>query len=297
MSFVYESDVGVGAESLPDSQLYTFIDEPRQYAMYFLEGQRLIRDLALLHTVRAAGFAYFRDAVLSIQPMIAFLKRGEQLGFYIDSEEPYFRLKIETGHHGDMRCVLFPDDFREFLETMNGIVRVRKLFPHNRPPYDSVIKAEALALRAIVNRVLQDSFQVNSVVRVSPVSDQSLMLHLLPPLSGKEDYEYSIEAARQRRSGIEQSLDRIFEQALHDDESIEHAFAGIGFRLLGKRRIRLRCGCSRQRMIENLKLVAEREEQSLFDPDQDVLELVCEYCKSKYYVSRDDMANTGNPVN
>ena len=68
-------------------RLYTFVDRRREFALYFLEGQRLIHDLALIHPVRGAGFAYFRDAVLSVQPMIALLKPGEQLGFYIDSVE------------------------------------------------------------------------------------------------------------------------------------------------------------------------------------------------------------------
>ena len=35
------------SESLPESRLYTFIDHAREYALYFLEGQRLIRELAL----------------------------------------------------------------------------------------------------------------------------------------------------------------------------------------------------------------------------------------------------------
>ena len=102
---------------LPHSRLYTFIDTSREYALYFLEGQRLIRDLALIHGVSGAGFAYFRDVVLSVQPIIALLKQGEQLGFYIDSEEPFFRLKIETGHHGVTRCTLLPENFHEFPET------------------------------------------------------------------------------------------------------------------------------------------------------------------------------------
>ena len=66
-----------------------------------VEGQRLIQDLALLHAIQRDGFAYFRDVVLSIEPMIALLKHGEQLGFYIDSANPFFRLKIEPAHHAD----------------------------------------------------------------------------------------------------------------------------------------------------------------------------------------------------
>ena len=94
------------ATALPESRLYTFIDEPREFALYFLEGQRLIHDLAVVHAIRGDGFAYFRDTVLSVQPMIALLKGGEQFGFYIDSEQPYFRLKIEAAHGGATRCAL-----------------------------------------------------------------------------------------------------------------------------------------------------------------------------------------------
>ncbi len=72
---------------IPESRLYTFIDAPREFVMYFLEGQLLIQELALLHSIQRSGFAYFRDVVLSVQPMIALLKQGEQFGFYIDSEE------------------------------------------------------------------------------------------------------------------------------------------------------------------------------------------------------------------
>ena len=82
----------VPSGGLPDSRLYTFLDEQREFALYFLEGQRLIHDLVLTHAVQGPGFAYFRDAVLSVQPMISLIKRGEQIGFYIDSEDPYFRL-------------------------------------------------------------------------------------------------------------------------------------------------------------------------------------------------------------
>ena len=59
---------------LPESRLLTFIDSAREFALYFLEGQRLIHDLALLHGIHGLGFGYWRDAVLSIQPMIGLLE-------------------------------------------------------------------------------------------------------------------------------------------------------------------------------------------------------------------------------
>jgi molecular chaperone Hsp33 len=277
----------------PESRLYTLIDDSREFALYFLEGQRLIQDMALLHPIRRTGFAYFRDVVLSVQPMIAFLKHGEQFGFYIDSAEPYFRLKIETAHHGTTRCMLLPENFQEFPEAMRGLVRVHKLFPDS-PPYESVLKVEGLPLREIVNRVLDDSYQVNCAMMLSEVSDQSVLLHQLPPMPGKDEYEFSPQAVRSRREEIRSSVREIFARALHRRQQIDEAFAEIGFRLLAHRPMRFRCSCSRTRMIENLQPVYQQEGESLFDAGADDLEVVCEYCKSRYRVSRKELSSRAN---
>jgi molecular chaperone Hsp33 len=149
---------------LPASRLDTYLDESRQFALYFLEGQRLIHDLAVLHLPDTTGsrFAWFRDLVLGIQPLIALLKGGEQLGFYIDSERPRFRLKLETNHQGATRCALVADDGCGTPDTMTGLLRLLKLFPNNQPPYQSVLEVRDLPLQAIVNRVLQHSYQVTA---------------------------------------------------------------------------------------------------------------------------------------
>ena len=269
----------------PDSRLYTFIDETREFVLYFLEGQTLIQELALLHPIRRSGFAYFRDVVLSIQPMIALLKQGEQFGFYIDSEQPYFRLKIETSHHGTTRCVLFPEEFQEFPEAMRGLVRVHKLFP-NRPPYESVLRVEGMPLREIVNHVLKHSYQVNGAILLPETSDQSLLLLQLPPPPGTEDYDYSEDVVRARREHFREPLLKIFARALHSAPDIEQAFVDIGFQLLASRPVRLHCYCSRERMIENLHPVYQQQGDQLFETGMDALEVVCEYCKSRYRISR-----------
>jgi molecular chaperone Hsp33 len=285
-----------GGPTIPDSCLYTFIDDAREFALYFLEGQRLIQDLALLHPIRRAGFAYFRDVVLSIQPMIALLKHGEQFGFYIDSDEPYFRLKIETGHQGATRCMLLPEYFREFPEAMRGIVRMYKFFPNNKPPYESVLEAEALPLREIVNHVLQDSYQVHCATLVSPTSDQSLLLHQLPPLR-TEEYDYSQEAVQVRRAQIRETVEQIFARSLHRPAEIETAFVELGFRPLASRPVRFKCSCSRERMIGNLRAVYRTEGKRLFDPGDEALEVTCEYCKQRYRIPRECVERDANSVN
>ena len=80
---------------LKQSQLYTFIDYDKKFALYFLEGQKLIYDLILTHNLKKSGFSYFRSSVLSVQLMMGLLKHGEHLCYYIDLVSPYFRLTIE----------------------------------------------------------------------------------------------------------------------------------------------------------------------------------------------------------
>jgi len=280
---------------LPDSRLYTFIDEPREFALYFLEGQRLIHDLAVTHSVQGKGFAYFRDVVLSVQPTIALLKGGEQFGFYIDSEEPPFRLKIEAAHNGSTRCALTPEEFAQFPVAMHGLVRLQKLFPNNRPPYQSVLEANGLALREIVNRLLTDSYQTNAAVMVSQQADQSGMLHQLPPLQG--EYEYSPDILRARREGIEGGLREIFDRALTDPDEIAAAVKAIGFRLLAVRSIMFRCLCSKDRVLRSLRSLSARDRADLFHPGEEAVEITCEYCKKWYRVSREDLDRAADPMN
>jgi molecular chaperone Hsp33 len=277
------------SSGLPDIRLYTFIDGSKEFSLAFFEGQRLIHDLALIHPIRGKGFAYFRDVVLSVQPMITLLKTGEQFGFYIDSTEPRFRLKIETEQAGDMRCTLVPESFGEFPEAMHGIVRLLKLFPGNRPPYESVLEANGLPLREIVNRILTDSFQTPSVVKLSEKSDQSVMLHRLPPLSDHDAYDYSPGAVRERRRELDDDLDAILDRALTTPEALRDAFAGIGFRLLASRPVRFRCNCSHRRMVHNVMLLGEEAVRGLFEPDQETLEITCDYCKSTYRLTREEL--------
>ena len=274
------------SQTLPESRLYTFIDEPREYALYFLEGQKLIQELALVHPIQGSGFAYFRETVLSVQPMIALLKGGEQIGFYLDSDKPDFRLKIETSHAGATRCMLLPEAFKEFPALMHGLVRVLKLFPNNRPPYESVIQIGGLALRQVVNRVLTDSYQVDCAIQISDVSDQSLMLHQLPMLEGRDE---SPDAVKERRDGIRCKVETLFAKALTDPAEIASAFSAVGFRLLAHRPVRFECRCSRDRMLSHLVPIYQREGESLFDPGSETLEIRCEYCKSKYDYSRSEL--------
>ena len=168
---------------LPESRLYSFIDQKEGFTVNFFEGQKLVHDLAVIHQVIGGGFHYFRDAILSLQPMISFLKPGEGLGIYIDSKAPYFRLKIEMSDQGQMRTLLLPEDFNEFPKTILGKCRIVKLSPGEQQPYTSIIELDNIDFHQVVNKILTESYQVNSEIFLSQTSDQSVMLMKLPEVN------------------------------------------------------------------------------------------------------------------
>lgn len=269
---------------LHQSQLYTFIDKDRKFALYFLEGQKLIHDLVLAHNPKQAGFSYFRTIVLSVQLMLGLLKQRESFCVYIDSESPYFRLKIEMNAMGLMRAMMYSDLLDSTPENVTGQLRLLKFLPSSEMPYQSIVSLDGVDAGEIINEVLQRSYQVKSRISVSKDSDQSFMLHQLP-LSAKET-PADMDAVFAQYAG---PLNDVMKQALMDEDAIAGAMEKIGFKFLASKPVEFRCGCSRQQMIENLKKVANTSDAPLFGPGQDVLETVCQYCGAAYQITQHDI--------
>ncbi|MGM0453082.1 MAG: Hsp33 family molecular chaperone HslO [Thermodesulfobacteriota bacterium] len=269
---------------LHQSQLYTFIDKDKKFALYFLEGQKLIHDLVLTHNPRRAGFSYFRTIVLSVQLMLGLLKQRESFCVYIDSESPYFRLKIEMNAMGLMRAMMYSDLLDSTPENVSGQLRLLKFLPSSEIPYQSIVSLDGVDAGEIINEVLQRSYQVKSRLSVSQDSDQSFMLHQLP-LSAKET-PADIDTVFAQYAG---PLNDVMKQALMDEDAIIGAMEKIGFKFLASKPVEFKCGCSKQQMIENLKRVANTSEEPLFGPGEDVLETLCQYCNTAYPITKQEV--------
>src|SRR5690606_30119690 len=157
------------------------------FTLSLLEGQKLMADLITIHNLGPVALDYYRKSVLTSMQMLNFLKPGENLGFYIDSEHPYFRFKIEINNSGTMRTLLLPEEFTEFPEKITGVCRVSKLFYNHKTPYTSVTKVYEEKHEELTNKVLRESYQTNSEVLTSEEVDQTLMVTKLPPVEIKKE--------------------------------------------------------------------------------------------------------------
>jgi len=276
-----------GATMLSNSRLYSFLDHQKGFNIHFLEGQKLIHDLSITHPLKGSGFAYFRDTLLGIIPIIFFLKPGESLGIYIDSEEPYFRLKIETNSAGHTRTLLLPIEFNQFPMNLTGQVRVTKIFNNNKSPYTSVIEVKDTATKEVINKILKDSYQTNSEVIVSDICDQSILVTKLPSLNINSKNDDSIS----RQEFIAKNklfFQNVFNESTDDIEKIVKIFEEKGFSYLGSRQVSFYCPCSKERMELNLKGMYSKDLEELFK-DQPKVAVTCDYCNKIYEFTLEDL--------
>ncbi len=274
---------------LATSRLYSFLDHKNGFNIHFLEGQKLIHDLAILHPKQGSGFAYFRDTFLGLMPIIFFLKPGESLGLYIDSDEPYFRLKIETNSAGHTRTLLLPEEFNFFPMKISGKVRVTKIFSGNHQPYTSVIELKEVETKNVINQILSESYQTNSEVIVSDVSDQSVLVTKLPSLNVNSSLDDTF-SRQQYIKRNQQFFHDVFEEATDDIEKIVKLFEDHGLAYLGSRQIDFFCPCSKDRMVLNLQGLYKDDLDHLFS-EKDSVEIKCDYCQKTYEVLRSDLSS------
>lgn len=277
---------------LQESRLYSFIDQKEGFTLHFLEGQKLIHDLAIIHNTRAHGFQYFRDAILSIQLMISYLKPGEGLGVYIDSEEPYFRLKVEMSDQGQMRTLLLPDEFDQFPRTIKGKCRVVKTLPNEAQPYTSIVDLDHVSFDEAVNNILKLSYQLQSQIFLSNETDQSVLLMKLPSINVNKiqtNYTFSLEEFWRK---VSPDINKLFSKHTDNYETIQQGVEQLGFIFLGSKEIKFKCHCSRERMIKNLwTLINSNGIDQVFDSSDSSLEIKCDYCKTSYLILKKEFTN------
>lgn len=271
---------------LAASRLYSFLDHKNGFNIHFLEGQKLIHDLVLMHPMKGSGFAYFRDTFLGILPVIFFLKPGESLGIYLDSEDPYFRLKIETNSAGHTRTLLLPEEFNLFPMKVTGNVRITKIFP-GTSPYTSVLSLKDIDSKDVINKIFSESYQTNSEVIVSEISDQSILVNKLPSMNVNS----SIDESLSRKEYIKKNkhfIHEVFEASTDDIEKIVKMFEDNGFSYLGSRQVAFFCPCSKDRMVTNLRGLYSHDLEHLFE-GKEAIDVNCDYCKKTYEITKADL--------
>lgn len=278
---------------LNESRLFSFFDNNHNFTVHFLEGQKLIHDIAVIHKLEKEGFLFYRDILLSFQPMISFLKPREGFGIYIDSSSPQFSFKIETNESGLTRSLIMPESFSLFPETISGQCRISKILPENPTPYTSIIEVNNARIDQIANEILTSSYQMNATVSLANSSDQSMLISKLPSVGGEKTKikkEYSLEDYQNEYADKFQT---IYNKALNNENDIIKCFTDLNFQYLSSKEVKFHCGCSKDRFIVSILSLQNSSIEDVFE-DESEISVRCDYCGKNYEITKDEVNKAFN---
>lgn len=277
---------------MKESRLFSFIDQQSAFTVHFLHAEKLINDIMRIHNIGPTAFKFYQETLLSSAQMLNFMKATENMGFYIDSQEPYFRFKIELNAQGTMRTLLLPEEFDAFPDTVTGKARVTKAFPNNAP-YSSVIELQNESVFNITNRVLQQSYQTKTHIETNPLNF-GLMFSKLPPSSLAKKFDEIIDLPLQdfvdKNSNLAKDIEQLVSKAQKglSEKEIVSFFTEKSFVYLGSKEVKFFCPCSKERMSANMLTLANSDLDEIFR-DKDSVEVRCDYCNSIYDISKDQL--------
>lgn len=270
------------------SRQYHFINNTHGFSVSFIEGHAALEELNRIHNIGSYAFSFYQKTLMSSLQMVNFLKVNEHLGFYIDSEDPYYRFKVEISPSGTFRTLLLPEDFDDFPKSLTGKCRLSKMAV-GKTPYTSILEFQDHPLEELVNEIIQKSYQIDARTLLAKDESSSLMVMKLPPSNVNKKIE---DFEDLKLPQIQELYKDLFDKALALKESnleeIVNLFEEQGFNYLGSKEIKFHCPCSKQRMADNLLSLPLKDQTELFQT-QKTIEVRCDYCNSIYDVHEHDV--------
>jgi molecular chaperone Hsp33 len=210
------------------------------------------------------------------------------MGIFVDSEQPYFRFKLEMNETGTFRNMLLHDKVLGGNNHWTGKIRLVKMMPNSKTPYQSVIEMDNLTGDELLNVILEQSYQSKCHLVLSESSDQVVLIHLLPQKNyDKHGFAPEVtlsEVVKQWREKLEQ----IMLQGLMEEQSVIKVFENLGLSYLSSKEISFYCPCSQQQMLHNLKKLGVDELQQILEEDGQI-EIICDYCNHQYIFTSEDL--------
>ncbi len=270
------------------SRQYHFICNKNGFSISVIEGDSMMKEVNQIHNIGPNALSYYQKTILSSMQMVNFLKPGESLGFYIDSEEPYFRFKIELSNTGTFRTLLLPEEFENFPDKITGKVRLVKIY-NAREPYHTILELKDHDVGNIVNEVISKSYQTNSRIILSEHGNSSLMVTKLPPSNINKKIEDFDDLSLDQ---IQNKYHKLIQAALlipnADVKMMDDLFQAEGLQYLGSKEVKFFCPCSHERMVENLFTLPEHDRIDIFKEDSSI-EIRCDYCNTIYNIQRSEL--------
>jgi molecular chaperone Hsp33 len=227
------------------------------------------------------------------------MKRGQRIALKFEGNGPLKKIIAEADHDGTVRgFVAVPDaDVPLRDEKLNvsgalgsqGFLTVIKDLGL-KEPYQGVVKLLTGEIAEDIAYYYAESEQIPSAMglgvfvnlegKVSAAG--GFLIQSLPP-SEERMVDHLIENIRKIPPVTE-----FLRQGKNPEDILDTIFSGVPYYPLGKKDLSYRCPCARER-IERVLLSLGGDELRRLINEQGEAEVICEFCRSKYYFAKKDL--------
>lgn len=227
------------------------------------------------------------------------LKGSQRLALMVEGSGPLGKLSVETDAAGRIRgsianpvAGLPPKDDR--FDVAGAIGRAGFLHVWKdlglKNPYQSMVQLQSSEIAEDLAWYLTSSEQVPSSVSLGVELDLEgkvaaaggLLIQALPP---GDDLQIEIVIEKLQQLPPITSLLR---RGQSPAEILREVFSGLDFKVEEKTSLAFFCPCSREHTASMLRSLGQDELQQLI-AEQEVVEVVCEYCRTSYAFTREQV--------
>ena len=279
---------------LERSRIYTFLDHTKKFSINFFDAQKFIHDVLTIQKMPSQTTDFLRNSLLSYPTLLSFTKPGEEFGLYLDSSDPYFLFKFES-FQLKARTLLLPETLTEYPQKIKGICRLQKFLPSNINPYTSLIEIAHESPAEVFGKILNQSYQVDAILYLSPFGNQSVMIYKIPEeggvgLSSHNTISHQFDPDQKDSLKFLQKnqfvFDGIFKKNLNLLLDIVREFEKYSMEYLVSRVIDFACRCSKENFIDRISSFGLDEIKQMFS-ETPTLDITCDYCKTHYQITKD----------
>jgi len=268
--------------------------------------RNLVSAVCRLHQTSPTAAVALGRALAGGALMGALLKGSQRVALKFEGNGPLGKILVEaeadgtvSGYVGNPRADLPPRDGHFDVEGLlgrAGLLTVTKDLGL-REPYSGTVQLVSSTVAKDLAYYFTDSEQIPSAVGLGVLLNQSLEVSaaggfLVQSLPRAD--ESAEDRVIETISSMPPTTEMIREGKTPED-ILRYIFGDLPLEVLEERPVFFKCHCSRDRMLQALKVLGREEIESIVE-EQDGLELRCDFCGTKYRFRPDELEGLFEPV-
>jgi molecular chaperone Hsp33 len=268
---------------------------------------RLVNEVSWKQGTSPTATAALGRALTGGALMGALLKTGQRVGLRFEGNGPLRKILVEADSDGTVRGTV--GDHDADLPPRNGKLDVAGVLGRAgfltvtkdlrlKDPYSGTVQLYTSEIAEDLAFYLTESEQIPSAVGLGVYVETNggvsaaggFLIQSLPP---------SDDAVINRLTEQIQAMPPITEllrRGRTPEELLDHIFSEIPIDFFEKRLLSFKCSCSKERVINALVSLGQKELNSMIEQEEAV-EVTCEFCREVYAFSREEMSGLVKGIN